>query len=313
MKKKILIISNPCSGRNKRNSDLKNALEIFRNHGYDVTVMETTKAGDATEYAKNSGSDYDIVVCIGGDGTFCETMNGIMELDNKPEIGFVSAGTTNDFANTIGLSTNSREAVRTIITEPTRPCDLGSFNGRYFTYVASFGAFTRCAYATSQKLKNKSGRLAYFYGAAKDVKDIKSVPMRCVVDGVEFEGNFMFGSISNSLTVGKIIHLDKKTVCLNDGKFEVLFAENPGTVKGWLKLAKCVFSGNLKHESLKLLQGSSVTVETIDGSGIPWTIDGEFAGNVNSVNVEVFKHAFVMHRPPLYHERACSDKTEIRK
>ncbi len=313
MKKKILIIKNPCSGRTGHGDNFKDILKTLGDHGYDVTVMNTTQAGDATEIAKNHGSSYDIVVCMGGDGTFCEMMNGIMTLESKPDIGFVPAGTTNDLANTIGLSSKNKEAVQTLVTEPARPCDLGSFNGRYFTYVASFGAFTRCAYATSQKLKNKIGRLAYFYGAAKDVKDIKSIPMRCVVDGVEFEGRFIFGSISNSLTVGKIIHLDEKTVCLNDGKFEVLFAENPGTLKGWLELARCVFTRNLNHKNIKLLQGSDITVETLDGSGIPWTIDGEFAGNVNSVKLEVCKHAFMMHRPPMFHERENSQKTKIKK
>ena len=305
--KKILVISNPCSGRIKYNDSLKNTLEIFSNQGYDVTVMNTKGPGDATEYTKNFGSDYDLVVCRGGDGTFCEMMNGIMTLDKKPQIGFIPAGTTNDLANTLGLSPQNREAVKTILTEPARPCDLGSFNGRYFTYVASFGAFTKCSYGTPQKLKNKIGRLAYFYEAAKEVKDIKSVPMRCIVDGKAFEGSFMFGSISNSRTVGKIIHLDEETVCLNDGRFEVLFAENPGTVKGWIELANCIFTKNFDHKNIKFLQGSDVKIETLDGSKIPWTIDGEFAGDVSSVELEVCKHAFMMHRPPLFHERETAE------
>ncbi|MBE6783538.1 MAG: diacylglycerol kinase family lipid kinase [Ruminococcaceae bacterium] len=309
MKKKILIISNPKSGMTKRNNEINEILRMFSKHDYAVTIMNTTGAGDATEFAKKEGSKYDIVVCKGGDGTFNEIMNGIMTLENKPEIGFIPAGTTNDLANTIGLSSQSDKAVQTIVTEPPRPCDLGSFNGRYFTYVASFGAFTKCSYATSQKLKNKIGRLAYFYEAAKEVKDIKGVPMRCTVDGKTFEGKFMFGSISNSLTVGKIIHLDETTVCLNDGKFEVLFAENPGTVKGWLKIAQCLLKKNLEHENIKFLEGSNIKIETLDGSAIPWTVDGEFAGDVSSVDLEVCKHAFMMYRPPMFHEKN-SDKDE---
>lgn len=309
MKKNILIINNPCSGRSKHNGALSDILEIFKKHKHNVTVMDTTKSGDATEYAKQHGSNYDIVVCRGGDGTFCEIMNGIMTLDKKPDIGFAPAGTTNDLANTLGLSPQNEKAINLIMEEKARPCDLGIFNGRYFTYVASFGAFTKCSYTTPQKLKNKIGRFAYFYEAAKEVKDIKSVPMRCTVDGKEFEGKFMFGSISNSHTVGKVIHLDENTVCLNDGKFEVLFAENPGTVKGWLEIAKCVFSKNLEHKNIKFMQGSSVKIETLDGSKIPWTIDGEFAGDVSSVELEVHKHAFNMYRPPLSHEKEKTEQT----
>ncbi len=313
MKKKLLMIINPRSGRNKRVDDLSDALEVFSAHGYGVTVMNTTKSGDATEFARKYGSDYDIVVCRGGDGTFCEMMNGIMTLDRKPEIGFVPAGTTNDLANTLGLSPQGGKAAQLIMKEASRPSDLGVFNGRYFTYVASFGAFTKCSYATPQNLKNKIGRTAYFYEAAKEVKDIKPVPMRCVVDGVEFEGAFIFGSISNSYTVGKIIHLDEDTVCLNDGKFEVLFAEKPDNLKGWMGLAECILKKNLNHKNIKFLQGSHIEIETLDGSKIPWTIDGEFAGDVSKVTLAVCKHAFNMYRPPLLHEMESADENRVEK
>ena len=305
MKKKLLMIINPCSGRDKRNDDLPDALRVFGAHGYSVNVMNTTKPGDATDFAAKYGSDYDLVVCRGGDGTFCEMMNGIMTLEKQPEIGFVPAGTTNALASTIGLPAKGEKAAQLIMKESAKPCDLGNLNGRYFTYVASFGAFTKCSYATSQKLKNKLGRTAYFYEAAKEIKDIKPVPMRVSVDGIEFEGNFIFGSISNSYTVGKIIHLSEDTVCLNDGKFEVLFAEKPDDIKGWVGLAECILKRNLTHKNLKFFQGSHVEIETLDGSKIPWTVDGEFAGDVSKVTLDVCNHAFNMYRPPLLHEMEC--------
>ena len=297
MKKKLLMIINPRSGRNKRNDDLSDALEVFSAHGCSVTVMNTTKSGDATEYAQKFGSDYDIVVCRGGDGTFCEMMNGIMTLDSKPEIGFVPAGTTNDLATTLGLSPNGEKASQLIVRETSRPCDLGVFNGRYFTYVASFGAFTKCSYATSQKLKNKIGRMAYFYGAAKDIKDIKPVPMKCIVDGVEYEGKYIFGAISNSYTVGKVIHMSEDTVCLNDGKFEVLLAQNPGTLKGWLEFGECILKKDFSNKNLVFVQGSHIELKTLDGSKVPWTLDGEYGGDDSKVVIDIKKHAFNMFRP----------------
>lgn len=307
MKKKLLMIINPCSGRNKRNDDLSDALRVFGAHGYTVTVLNTTKSGDATDFAREHGSEYDIVVCRGGDGTFCEMMNGIMALDKKPQIGFVPAGTTNDLANTIGLSPVSEKAAKLIMQETARPSDLGCFNGRFFTYVASFGAFTKCSYATSQKLKNKIGRMAYFYGAAKDVKDIKPVPMKCTVDGVEYEGKYIFGSISNSYTVGKIIHMSEDTVCLNDGKFEVLLAENPGSLKDWLEFGECILKKNFESKHLTFVQGSHVELKTLDGSKVPWTLDGEFGGDVSEAVLDVHKHAFKMFRPPLLHEMESAE------
>lgn len=307
MEKKILMIINPCSGRDKRNDDLPDALRVFSANGCGVTVMNTTKPGDATEFAAKYGSDYDFVVCRGGDGTFCEMMNGIMTLDKKPEIGFIPAGTTNDLAGTIGLPAKGEKAAQLIMQESAKPCDLGNFGGRYFTYVASFGAFTKCSYATSQKLKNKLGRMAYFYEAAKEIKDIKPVPMRCKVDGVEFEGRFIFGAISNSYTVGKIIHMGEDRVCLNDGKFEVLFAENPGSLKGWLEFGECILKKNFDNDNLKFFQGTHVEIETLDGSKIPWTLDGEFGGNIDNVTVHVEKHAFRMFRPSLLNETECAE------
>ncbi len=310
MKKELLIIVNPRSGRNKRKDDFSKALEVFSNHGYKVTVLNTTKSGDATDYALANSEKYDIVVCRGGDGTFCEMMNGIMNSAVKPNIGFIPAGTTNDLANTLGLPSKSAPAAQLIMSESAKTCDIGCFNGRYFTYVASFGAFTKCSYAAPQSLKNKIGRTAYFYEAAKEIKDIKAVPMRCTIDGNTFEGNFIFGSISNSYTVGKIIHMNEDTVCLNDGKYEILLAENPGAVKGWADFANCIIKKDFTNEHLKFLQGSHIEIQTLDGSKIPWTLDGEFGGDVSEVTVDVYNNAFKMFRPPLLNEMECAESNE---
>lgn len=227
MKKMLLMIINPRSGRNKVRDDLLEATNVFGMHGYGITVLNTTKAGDATEYAREFGKDYDIVICRGGDGTFCEMMNGIMSLSNRPQIGYMPAGTTNDMGNTLGLPLKSGKAAQLIVKENALPCDIGEFNGRFFTYVASFGALTECSYAAPQSLKNKVGRLAYYIEGAKEIKDIHPVPMRVTVDGKVFEGDYVFGAISNSYTIAKVIKLDQNYVCLNDGKFEVLLVENP--------------------------------------------------------------------------------------
>ncbi len=306
MKKELLIIVNPRSGRNKRKDDFSKALEVFSRHGYKTTVLNTTKSGDATDFSKENSDKYDIIVCRGGDGTFCEMMNGIMNSSVKPLVGFIPAGTTNDLANTIGLPSKSDKAAQIIMSETARESDIGCFNGRYFTYVASFGAFTKCSYAAPQSLKNKIGRTAYFYEAAKEIKDIKPVHMRCRVDSEEFEGNFIFGSISNSYTVGKIIHMNEDTVCLNDGKFEILLAENPGSVKGWAEFASCILKKDFTNDHLRFLQGSHIEIQTLDGSKIPWTLDGEFGGDVSKVTVDIQNKAFRMFRPPLINEMESS-------
>ncbi len=310
MKKKLLLIINPCSGINKINDDLMDATAVFGAHGYEITIMHTAKTGDATDYAREHGSKYDIVVCRGGDGTFCEMMNGIMELENKPDIGYMPAGTTNEIANNLGLPARlSGKAAQLIVKETALPYDLATFNGRYFTYVASFGALTECSYATPQKLKNKIGRFAYFYEAAKEIKDIHSIPIRCVVDGIEIEDEFIFGAISNSYTVGKVIHLNRDDVCLNDGEFEIILAKNPGTVKGWAGLAGAVLKKNLDNPNIKYLKGKHIELETLDGSPLPWTLDGEYGGDDSKVVIDVHKHCFNFFRPPLINEMTAAEET----
>ena len=310
MKNKLLLIINPCSGINKINDDLMDATAVFGAHGYEITVMHTKKTGDATDYAREYGSDFDIVVCRGGDGTFCEMMNGIMELENKPVIGYMPAGTTNEIANNLGLPVrSSAKAAQLIVKEDALPFDLATFNGRYFTYVASFGALTECSYATPQKLKNKIGRFAYFYEAAKEIKDIHDIPIRCVVDGAVVEGNFIFGAISNSYTVGKVIRLNPDQICLNDGQYEVLLAKNPRTVKGWAEIAKAVLNKKLDNPNIILLKGKHIEIETLDGSPLPWTLDGEYGGDDSKVVIEVYKHAFDFIRPPLINEMTAAEET----
>ncbi len=308
------MIINPRSGINKINDDLMDATAVFYAHGYDINVMHTTKTGDATDYARNYGADHDVVVCRGGDGTFCEMMNGIMALDKKPDIGYLPAGTTNEIANNLCLPVRSSEkAAKLIVKESALPFDLGQFNGKFFTYVASFGALTECSYAAPQSLKNKIGRFAYFYEAAKEIKDIHPIPIRCVVDGEVFEDEFIFGAISNSYTVGKVIHLNEDTVCLNDGKFEVILAKNPGSVKGWAELAASVLKKDLNNINIKYAHGSHIEIKTLDGSPLPWTLDGEYGGDDSEVVIDVHKHAFNLFRPPLINEMESAQDNSSEK
>lgn len=311
MKKMLLMIINPRSGRNKRNDDLLEATNVFGMNGYGITVLNTTKSGDATEYAREFGDKYDIVVCRGGDGTFCEMMNGIMELENKPKIGYLPAGTTNDMGNTLDLPMKSGPAAKLITERDALPYDIGKFNGKYFTYVASFGALTECSYAAPQSLKNKIGRFAYFYEAAKEIKDIHPIPIRCVVDGKVFEDEYIFGAVSNSYVIAKVIYLDKNYVCLNDGKFEVLLVKNPKNVKGWAATIGSALKRDFDERYITLVQGSHIEIETLDGSPLPWTLDGEYGGDDCKVVIDIEKHAFNMFRPPLTKE--CLERETVEK
>lgn len=300
--KKLLLIVNPRSGRKRYNDDMLEVGKVLGAGGYHVTVLNTGAHGDATDYARRFASDYDVVACRGGDGTFCEVLTGIMSLERKPPVGFIPAGTTNDLAATLRLPMTPHKAAQLIVDEQPRECDIGSINGRFFTYVASFGALTECSYAAPQSLKNKIGRFAYFYEAAKEIKDIHPIPIRAVIDGEVIEDDFVFGSISNSYTVGKVIHLRKNEVNLNDGKYEVLLAKNPGSVKGWSDMLTSVIKKDFDERYIKYCHASEIRIETRDGSPLPWTLDGEYGGDDSVSDIKILNNAFTMFRPAFEHE-----------
>ena len=221
--KRLLLILNPCSGKKRANRALAEIVSIFNRGGYDVTVYTTAARGDATQVAASRCREFDCVVCAGGDGTFNEVVSGVYAAGSDTPIGYIPAGSTNDFASSMHLSRNLLQAARDIVEGEPRTLDLGSFNGRCFSYVASFGAFTRASYATSQSVKNALGHLAYVLGGIKELPSIRSRHVRFLLDHeTVLEDDYIFGAISNSTSVAGILTLSPEIVDMNDGVFELL-------------------------------------------------------------------------------------------
>jgi diacylglycerol kinase (ATP) len=296
--KNVMLIVNPCSGRNRTRNGLVDLVSVFGNNGYFTTVYMTRGSGDATEYALKYASNYDLIVCRGGDGTFSEMLNGLMQLESIPPIGFIPSGTTNELASTLGIPTDVRTAAGNIFGNDASFNDIGLFNNsRYFTYVASFGAFSECSYAAPQKLKNRIGRFAYFVESAKEVKDIKPIPLRVECDDFVEEGEYVIGSVSNSHSIGGIIKLDENTVDLKDGKFEVFLGKNPGSVSGWKDLLLGIAKRDFDERYLRIIKTSKVRFTPLGNDEIPWSIDGEFGGNNKKVDISVVQNAYRIFRP----------------
>lgn len=297
LSKKMLLIINPVSGRNKARNGLIDLANVFSNNGYIPTVFSTRGVGDATEIVLKHARGFDLVVCRGGDGTFSEILNGLMRIEDRPPVGFVPAGTTNDLADTFGISTDPRRAAATVIKENALTNDIGLFNGRYFTSVATFGFLTESSYATPQNLKNRVGRLAYFLEATKEVKDIHAMHLRVKSGDFEEEGEYVFGAVSSAFTIGKIIKLDPRTVSLNDGKFEVFLAKHPGSAAGWRNMLWSVVDRSFDKRYITMFQANSITLESIDGEEIPWSLDGEFGGYQTNVDIKIIEKAYRLFRP----------------
>lgn len=272
--KKLLLILNPCSGKKKASHALADVVNVFNRGGYDVTVYITAARGDATKVVAQRAPEFDLVVCAGGDGTFNETISGLLAGGHDTPIGYLPAGSTNDFASSLHLSKNLVEAARDIVEGTPRRLDVGRFNDRYFSYVASFGAFTRASYATSQNVKNALGHLAYILSGIKELAYIRSRRLRFTLDdGRVLEDEYIFGAISNSTSVAGILTLSEDLVDMNDGVFELLLVRKPENL---LELNDCVLALTTQDYHTPMLTFTSTrSVEIEAPEDMDWTLDGE--------------------------------------
>lgn len=280
---------NPCAGTKKANKYLTDILVLFGSNGYNNTVYMTEAAGDAKKYAKANAKNFDLVVAIGGDGTFNEVVSGVLKSGADVEIGYIPAGSTNDFANSLKLSKNILKAAGDIMEGTARPIDIGSFNGRNFSYVASFGAFTEVSYTTPQNVKNILGHLAYALEGVKDIANLKSKHLRFVADGALIEDDFIFGAICNSTSVGGIIGLDPKVVDLSDGLFELLLIRLPKDILELNEILVALSSKKYNTKMVTFLSAKNITIETEED--INWTLDGEFAYGESLIKVKNLNQA----------------------
>lgn len=274
--KKLLLILNPNSGKKKANRYLVQILDILNRGGFDVTVHVTAGRGDATEVVRQRTAEFDRILCIGGDGTFNEMISGLLPTGLSTPISYIPAGSTNDFATSLHLSKNILQAARDIAEGEPRPLDLGRFNDRYFSYIASFGAFTRASYATSQSLKNALGHFAYILAGIKEIASIRSHHMRVTLaDGTVYEDDYIFGAVSNSTSVAGILTLAPELVDMNDGLFEVLLVRKPHNP---LELSDCVLALTTQDYNTPMLTlCSSARVEMESAEELAWSLDGEEA------------------------------------
>jgi len=274
--KKLFLVMNPCSGKKRANKVLAEIIDVFNRADYEVTAYMTAARGDATRAAAERAADFDRIICIGGDGTLNEVIAGLHEVGQQTPIGYIPAGSTNDFASSLGLPKDLLDAARLAATGEPRKLDIGSFNGRCFSYVASFGAFTRTSYATPQGMKNALGHVAYLLAGAKELTSIRSTHMRFVLaDGTSFEDDYIFGAISNSTSVAGLLTLSPDLVDLNDGLFELLLIRKPHSL---LELSDCVLAlTTQEYHTPMLTMVSTGRVEIDCPSELDWTLDGEYA------------------------------------
>ena len=283
--KHLLLIMNPAAGTQRANPHLPEILSVFGRAGYACLTFMTQKRGDGIALAAKYGEWADLIVCIGGDGSFNEVISGVIRAGLQTPIGYIPAGSTNDFAASLGLPKNVIQAAQYIVSGHPRPYDVGRFRDRYFTYVASFGAFTKTSYATSQSVKNALGHLAYILGGIKEITSLHRYHVATELDGEKkLEGDYIFGAVSNSTSVGGILTLDPEIVDMNDGRFELLFVKYPRNMSALAEIIRALTTQDYTSSMLSFHPASRVTVHA--DPGMDWTLDGEFAKGAAELHIE---------------------------
>ena len=287
--KKMLFVMNPNAGMRKAKRYLSEIVEVFNRADYQVEVYMTACQGDGEETVIRRAKDQDLIVCCGGDGTFNETVSGVMKTGLDIPVGYIPAGSTNDFAKALGLSQKFVEAAKQIVSGKEVKVDVGRFGNRYFTYVASFGVFTRTSYATPQNIKNALGHTAYLLEGISELSQIRKVPIKIEIDGEPVEDNFLFGAICNSTSIGGIFTLDPKQVDLSDGKFEVLLVRAP---RDLTEIAECIQAVQKQVYNCKMITfRSASSVKVTAPESMSWTLDGEREQGHSYVEAENLHHA----------------------
>ena len=271
--KKLLFILNPNAGQRRANKVLPEVLQLFNQANYETIVHVTSARGDATAAAERLGKDVDLIVCCGGDGTLNETITGLLRIGADTPIGYIPAGTTNDFASSLKLSHNALQAAQDIIDGTPVAYDVGKFADRYFSYVASFGAFTKSSYIVSQDIKNALGHTAYVLGGIQELSQIRKEHVRMEIDGQVVEDDFLFGAICNSTSIGGILTLDPKQVDMADGVFEILLVRAP---RNLTELTECIQAMQKQTYNCAMITFRSARhVKIYANPDMAWTLDGE--------------------------------------
>lgn len=287
-KKKILFIYNPKAGKAQIKGKLSDILEIFEQAGYETTVRPTGKRGDAARWAGERDGGYELVVCSGGDGTLDETVTGLIQSQIQTPVGYIPAGSTNDFGGSLKLPKNMLKAAQIIVEGRNFFCDVGAFNRDIFVYIAAFGLFTDVSYDTSQDMKNVLGHMAYLLEGVKGLSAIRSYHMkvtwRQAAEQRVIEDDFLFGMVTNSVSVGGFKNITGKNVVLDDGVFEVTLIKPPKSALELNRLIAALLNRDINADAMYCFKATAVDFES--QSPVAWTRDGEYGGEHESVRIE---------------------------
>ena len=287
--KKLLFVYNPRAGKEMLKPRLSDVLDIFVKAGYEVTVHPTQAYRDAYYQIKEyEVGKYDLIACSGGDGTIDEVATGMMKRREMGKdvvpVGYIPAGTTNDFAKSLHIPRKPLAAADNAVKGVPFPCDIGKFNDSVFVYIAAFGIFTDVSYETDQAVKNVLGHMAYILEGAKRIFNIPSYKIKVEHDGEAIEDEFIFGMVTNSRSVGGFSNMVGKNIVFDDGLFEVTLIKTPKNPIALQEIIAALLIEQVDTKHMYTFKTKKITFDSVEE--IPWTRDGEFGGEQDYVEIE---------------------------
>ena len=283
---KVLTIINPTSGKGNIANYANEIKHNLEKQNMEVNMQLTKKGYNAKKIILDNIEGQDLILICGGDGTFNEAVSAIMETGVQISIAYIPLGTTNDLARSLNMPIKDISITKKLLESKAKVLDIGKFNeDRYFTYIAAFGVMTDVAYKTSQKAKNKYGKIAYYMKAIKELIKIPTYKVKIKFDEEELEGEFIYGGISNSMSIAGFKWFNEEDIDLSDGKFEAIFIRKPKKLSGYFRLLN-----DFRHKDYMVnrdfvyFKASNIQIQTDEN--VAWTIDGEYAGDLNFVDIK---------------------------
>lgn len=314
--KKLLFVYNPRAGKEMLKPRLSDVLDIFVKAGYEVTVHPTQAYRDAYYQIKEyEVGKYDLIACSGGDGTIDEVATGMMKRREMGKdvvpVGYIPAGTTNDFAKSLHIPRKPLAAADNAVKGVPFPCDIGKFNDSVFVYIAAFGIFTDVSYETDQAVKNVLGHMAYILEGAKRIFNIPSYKIKVEHDGEVIEDEFIFGMVTNSRSVGGFSNMVGKNIVFDDGLFEVTLIKTPKNPIALQEIIAALLIEQVDTEHMYTFKTKKITFDSVEE--IPWTLDGEFGGEQDYVEIENVQKAMEIMVPENHVLELSEQKNKIER
>ena len=286
--KKCVLICNPNSGKNNKKELVQKFKDILFKYDYETEIIFTKYSGHAKKIVGELGNP-DLVVSLGGDGTFNEIVTGNLKRKNKLIVSHIPLGTTNDIGAMFGMGKDPCENLEMVLNGVVKQVDICRINGIPFVYVAGVGKFINIAYDTPRDMKKKFGYFAYLLNAIKSFNSkTRLFEISYEIDGEVYRGLYSFLLICNASRMGGIQML--QDVKMDDGKFEVLFS-NISSKKDIIKSLLLFQNNNIKNvPGFYFHKTDNLKIKFKKRPDKNWCIDGEeLNSNVLEYNIDIVK------------------------